>query len=296
MRDFLTFATYRLLGALTGPLPPRIGYGLGRPVSALLLATSPQIKRTLTWNMSHVLGPDASEDELQSVVRKACVNLIKGHFDLFRLSRLSNKEILEMTRFEGREHMEAALALGKGVIMLSAHFGNVDILIQLPLARGVPLSSPVARIRPERLFQYMLRLRTSHGINLYPTDGPMIGLYRALRRGEMVGLAADRGLEASTRCVEFFGAPAELPEGPVRLALSTGAPVVPAFGLRLADDTFLARVEPALELPRTGDQEADLAAGMELVADFLERVVAQHPEQWLLTKPAWPMDGRNGIP
>jgi lauroyl/myristoyl acyltransferase len=229
VRDFLTFVTYRLLGALTGPLPPRMGYGLGRPVSALLLATSPQIKRTLTWNMSHVLGPDASEDELESVVRKACVNLIKGHFDLFRLSRLSNKEILEMTRFEGLEYMEEALALGKGVIMLSAHFGNVDILIQLPIALGVKISTPVARVKPERLFQYTTRLRTSHGMSMYPTDGPMIGLYRALRRGEMIGLAADRGLEANTRRVDFFGAPADLPEGPVRLALSTGAPLVPAF-------------------------------------------------------------------
>lgn len=293
MRDFLTFATYRLLGALTGPLPPRLGYGLGRPVGALLLATSPQLKRTLTWNMSHVLGPDANEDELGAVVRKACENIIKGHYDLFRLARLSKEEMLGMTRFEGVEHMEEALALGKGVIMFSAHFGNVDILIQLPLARGVPVCTPVAHIRPERLFRYTLRLRTSHGMTMYPTDGPMIGLYRALKRGEMVGLAADRGLESSTRRVEFFGEPADLPEGPVRLALRTGAPLVPAFGLRLPDDTFLARVEPALELPRTGDQEADLAAGMEMVAEVLERVISQHPEQWLLAKPAWPMDGCN---
>ncbi len=296
MRDFLIFAAYRLLGALIGPLPPRLGYGLARPVGALVLATSPQLRRALTWNMSHVLGPDASEDELRTVVRKACANIIRGHYDLLRLARLSQEEMLRMARFEGVEHIEKALALGKGVIMLSAHFGNVDILLQLPTVRGVPISTPVARIRPERLFQYMLRLRTSRGMTMYPTDGPMIGLYRALRRGEMVGLAADRGLEASTRRVEFFGAPADLPEGPVRLALSTGASVVPAFSLRLPDHTFVARVEPALELPRTGDREADLAAGLELVAGVLERVIAQHPEQWMLTKPVWPMNGCNGIP
>jgi lauroyl/myristoyl acyltransferase len=296
VRAFLTYGTYRLLGALAGPLPPAMGYGLGRPVGALLLATSPQLRRILTCNFSHVLGPDASEEQVQSLVRRACANIIKGHYDLFRLSRLSSEEILEMTQVEGREHLDRALARGKGVILFSAHYGNVDILIQAPLASGVSLSTPVEHIQPERLFQYTLRLRTSHGLRMFPTGGPMMGLYRALKRGEVIGLAADRAIDVSTRKVEFFGAPASLPEGPVRLALRTGAALVPGFGLRLPDNSFLARIEPALELPNTGDSEADVAAGMEMVVDVLERVISQQPEQWLLAKPVWPMDGCDGTP
>jgi lauroyl/myristoyl acyltransferase len=296
VRAFLTYGTYRLLGALAGPLPPAMGYGLGRPVGALLLATSPQLRRILTCNFSHVLGPDASEEQVQSLVRRACANIIKGHYDLFRLSRLSSEEILEMTQVEGREHLDRALARGKGVILFSAHYGNVDILIQAPLASGVSLSTPVEHIQPERLFQYTLRLRTSHGLRMFPTGGPMMGLYRALKRGEVIGLAADRAIDVSTRKVEFFGAPASLPEGPVRLALRTGAALVPGFGLRLPDNSFLARIEPALELPNTGDSEADVAAGMEMVVDVLERVISQQPEQWLLAKPVWPMVGCDGTP
>jgi lauroyl/myristoyl acyltransferase len=294
VRAFLTFGTYRLLGALAGPLPPRIGYGLGRPVGALLLATSPQLRRILTCNFRHVLGPDASEEEVQSLVRRACANIIKGHYDLFRLSRLSTEEILAMTKVEGEEHIEEALARGKGVILVGAHFGNVDILIQLPLALGVPLSTPVEHIEPERLFQYTLRLRTSHGVRMFPTGGPMMGLYRALKRGEVVGLAADRAIDVSTRKVEFFGAPASLPEGPVRLALRTGAALIPGFCRRLPDNTFHARIGPAFELPNTGDGEADVTAGMKMVVEVLERAISQEPEQWLLAKPVWPMDGSEG--
>ena len=271
-----------------------MGYGLGRPVGALLLATSPQLRRILTCNFRHVLGPDTSEEEVQLLVRRACVNIIKGHYDLFRLSRLSTEEILGMTQVEGREHMLRALARGKGVIMVSAHFGNVDILMQVPLAFGVPISTPVEHIQPERLFQYTQRLRTSHGLRMYPTGGPMMGLYRALKRGEMIGLAADRGMDVSTRDVDFFGAPASLPEGPVRLALRTGAALVPGFGLRLPDNSFRVYIEPPLELPNTGDREADIAAGMEMVVDVLERTISKHPEQWLLAKPVWPMDGCDG--
>ena len=291
MRAFLTFGTYRLLGALTGPMPPAMGYGLGRPVSALLLATSPQLRRILTCNLSHVLGPDASEEKVQAMVRHACVNIIKGHYDLFRLSRLSKEEILAMTQVVGKEHMERALARGKGVIMVSAHLGNVDLLIQIPLAFGVPMSTPVEHIQPERLFRYTLRLRTSHGLRMFPTGGPMLELYRALKRGEMIGLAADRGIDVSTRKVDFFGEPASLPEGPVRLALRTGAALIPGFGLRLPDNSFQVRIEPPLEIPNTGDRDADIAAGMEMVVDVLEHYISRHPEQWLLAKPVWPMNG-----
>jgi KDO2-lipid IV(A) lauroyltransferase len=290
MREFLTYGTYRLLGAFAGPLPPRLGYGLGRPLGAVLHATSPQLRRVLAFNFRHVLGPDASEEEVQTVVRGACVNYIKAHYDLFRLSRLSTDEILSMTHVEGQELMHEALARGKGVIMFSAHFGNVDILIQVPKALGVPISTPVEHIQPERIFQYTLRLRTSHGLEMYPTGGSMIGLYRALKRGEVIGLAADRGIGVSTRKVEFFGSPASLPEGPVRLALRTGAALVPGFGLRLPDNSFHAHIEPALELPSTGDREADVAAGMKMVVKVLERIISQEPEQWLLAKPVWPMD------
>jgi KDO2-lipid IV(A) lauroyltransferase len=271
-----------------------MGYGLGRPVGALLLATSPQLRRILTCNFSHVLGPDAGDEEVQALVRRACVNIIKGHYDLFRLSRLSTEEILGMTHVEGKEHIGQALDRGKGVIMVSAHFGNVDILVQVPLALGVPISTPVEHIQPERLFRYTQRLRTSHGLRMYPTGGPMLELYRALKRGEMIGLAADRGIDVSTRKVDFFGAPASLPEGPVRLALRTGAALVPGFGLRLPDNTFQVRIEPPMELPNTSDREADIAAGMEMVVDVLERNISEHPEQWLLAKPVWSMDGCNG--
>ncbi len=290
MRGFLTFISYRLLGALAGPLPPRIGYGLARAVGPLLYLLSPRLRRALIHNISHVLGPDADEKRVKALALQACRNILKGHYDLFRLSRLSIGEIRAMTQVEGQEHMEQALARGKGVILITAHFGNVDILVQLPLAYGVPFSAPAQHIRPERLFQYTLRLRQSHGVRLYPADGPLMELFRALKRGEMVGLPCDRGIADNTRSVSFFGSPARLPEGPVRVALRTGAALVPGFGLRLPDDSFLVQIDPPLELPQTGDQEADITAGMEMVVKVLERHLSRHPDQWLVVAPVWPMD------
>jgi KDO2-lipid IV(A) lauroyltransferase len=235
-----------------------------------------------------VLGPGADEAQVQALARQACVNIVKGHYDLFRVSRLTSEEIRDLSRLEGQEHILRALDEGRGVVLASAHLGNVDVVGQLPAVYGLPLTAPIWHCKPERLFQYWLRLRQSHGLRLIPSDGPMMELFRTLKRGEIVALPCDRDFATSVRLVEFFGAPTHLPDGPVRLALRTGAALIPAFALRLPDDTFEVRIEPPLELSQTGDRDADVIAGMEKLVSVMERYIAKHPDQWLVAAPIWP--------
>jgi KDO2-lipid IV(A) lauroyltransferase len=188
------------------------------------------------------------------------------------------------------EHIERALEREKGVVLVSAHYGNVDLMCQLPEAYGIPMTAPVWHFEPERLFQYTLKMRSTHGMRMIPTDGPMMELYRALRRGEIIALPGDRSTVGQTVDVEFFGEPASLPPGPVRVALRTGAALVPAFAERLPDNTFAVQIQPALKLPQTGDLEADVLAGMEMLVSRMEQVIERHPEQWLVAVSVWAAD------
>jgi KDO2-lipid IV(A) lauroyltransferase len=242
------------------------------------------------------VGPEVSDVQLEALVRQACVHITKGHYDLFRVARLSKEQIKSIVHLEGWENLERALARGRWVIVVSAHFGNVELVMQIPAIHGMPAMSPVLRTRPERLFRYARALRESHGLRLIPTDEPMVPLFRALKRGEMIGLATDRDLADSARVVEFFGTPTRLPDGPVRVGLRTGAVLLPAFGLRLPDDSVVVQVEPPLELPRTGDEEADIEAGMRLVVVVMERHIRPHPEQWLVAKRVWPPEAPEAPP
>jgi KDO2-lipid IV(A) lauroyltransferase len=227
---------------------------------------------------------------VQVVVRKLCVNLAKGHYDLIRLNRLSDEKIKSLVRIEGREYVDRALEEGRGVILVSAHLGNVDVVGQLPLVYGRPMTSVIQHIQPERLFQYLLSVRQSHGLRLIPSDGQMLDLFRALKRGEIVCLIGDRAIGDNARLVDLFGSPTYLTDGPVQLALRTNTTLIPAYVERLPDDTFVVRVEPPLELPQTGDRRADVAAGMEMLLAVMERYIARHPEQWLVSAPVWAMD------
>lgn len=292
MRANLAYFAYRFLAGVTGRLPPAAGYWLARRIGWLLYYVSPGLRRTVSHNIRHVLGAGADEAQVQAVVRQTCVHMLMGHYELFRMQRLTIEQIGARFRMDGRENLDRALAKGRGVIIISAHMGSLDIASQLPLIYGVPMTSPVQHIQPERLFRYILSLRESHGVRFIPSDEPMIGLFRALKRGEMIILPCDRGIADSSREIEFFGAPARLPDGALRVAQRTGAPVVPAFATRLPspDNSFVVDILPELVLPRTQDREADIAAGMEQVVALLERTIRRHPEQWLVAAPVWPMD------
>lgn len=291
MRDLILYGSYRLLATFVGPLPPRIGYWLARRAGPLIYRFSPGLRRALAHNMHHVLGTDVKDERVRATVHRICVNIAKGHYELFRVGRLTPRQIRDVTEVIGIDRLYTALEQGKGAVIVSAHFGNVDMMSQLPIAYNIPVSAAAAHIQPERLFHYLLGIRGKHGLRLYPSDGPMIGLFKALRRGELIALPCDRAIADNVRSVEFFGAPAFLADGPVRIALRTDAPVFPVFVVRQPDNTFRVMVEPALDLARTGDEEQDVAAGMAQVVEVMERYLSAYPEQWLVAVPVWPMDG-----
>jgi len=292
--SLLPYSLYRLGGAALPHVPPDLGYRLAEIGGALLYILAPTVRHRVYDNVSHVLGDKASRQTVRHMVRQTLGNLLKNYYDLFRLPHLTPEKAGQLTEVKGWEHIEASLDQGKGLIVAAAHLGNIEIVIQIFALHNVPVTVPVERLEPPRLFDYICRLRASHGLHLLPVDGPLLEIFRALRRGEIVGLAADRDITGSGRIVTFFGAPARLPDGHVRLAMRTGVPLLYAFSERLADNRFVAHVLPPLNLARTDDREADVAAGTRKVVSAMEQAIARRPAQWYVTNAVWPRANKNG--
>jgi KDO2-lipid IV(A) lauroyltransferase len=237
--------------------------------------------------MRHVLGPTASDDEVRAVARAAFVHHFRNYYQLLRPA-WSDEEWERRHQVEGIQHLDAAVALGKGVIGFSAHFGSVEHLAEVMRRdRGLRPLAPAEEIRPQRLYDFMLTIRERRGGKGIPASLSGRDLLRHLRQGGVMGLTADLDTTRTGLPVTLFGAPALLPQGPARLALLTGAVLIPAFAIRQPDGTYRTVFEPPLELTRTGDREADLAAAMRQVAAALERWIGAYPGQWTQFNPIW---------
>ncbi len=283
----VSYYAYRFFGAVMPRIPPRLGYALFDRLGKLSYEKGTTSRENVSDNLRHVLGPQADPARIEEVARQIFRHQARNYYDLFRVASLSGDQIRGLVTTHGLEHVDEALSAGKGVIMFTAHFGNIDIVMQMFALLNYPMTSVAERLKPERLYQYVVSMRASKGIKLIPIDTFLRPLFKALRNNEIVGLAADRNLTETGTVVDFFGAPCLLNDGHVSLALRTGAKLVPAFSLRNPDNTFDAYVEPALVLERTGDTEQDVRAGMAKLAAVLEKWIGQYPGQWVMFQPIW---------
>jgi lauroyl/myristoyl acyltransferase len=279
---------YRLGGALAPHLSASVVEALAAFLGNLFYRLDARGRENVRDNMRHVLGASADPNRIETAARAVHRHLVLNYLELFRLPALSPNALRSRVQVEGMDIALAALAEGRGLIGGSAHFGNPDTVAQVFALWGYPVLAPVEHVRPEPMFNYLRRLRETFGNAYIPVDGPLIALVRRLKAGGIVALALDRDPTGSGVVVDFFGAPAHLPDGAVQLALRTGAPFVVGLSYRLAHPRGHYRVKvERVELARTGDRQADVLAGVSQTARVLERLIAQAPEQWVLTTPIW---------
>lgn len=286
-QGLLSYYLCRLAGALLPFLPSAIGYRLAMLVGDILYLVLSRSRENIIDNLRHVLGPQAEIKTLRAIARQIFRNSVKNYYELFHHRFTSDGALRRALKVHGLEHVAAALALGRGLILVSLHMGSPDALLQIAPLLGFPITGPVEPLQPPQLFDYLCRLRQRRGIHIVPVDGPLISLVRAIKRNEVLALAMDRDVTESGPLVDFFGAPARLAHGAVQLALRTGAALCVAYGLRNPDNTFSAVIEPPMGMEITGERERDVRANMQKVVAVLERVIRAHPEQWLMYQPLW---------
>ncbi len=281
---------YRVLGAIVPLIPPRWGYPFFGWVGARFFDWFAEAREPLRDNLSHVM-PTATLAERDRVARRILQNHLKNYYDFFRSTTLTAKDVAALVKVEGIENLETALKRGKGVIFVTAHFGNLDIVSQTFAVHGYQVTTPAEHVKPEILFRHIVATRSSKGLTIIPVDGPLLALVRALKRNQVVGLVSDLDVTKSGIVVQFFDAPARLPDGHVQLALKTGAAILPAFSLRQPDNTFAAFAEPALELVQTGEFELDVRAGVVQMTRIMEKWIGTYPDQWVQFHRIWKENG-----
>lgn len=284
----LSYYLFRVAGFLAPLIPLRVGHWLAERLGDLAAALRPDERAIVRANIRQALGHDPGDDALDRMARNTYRCSMKNYFDLFWMPSRSTEQIRARVETEGWEHLESAFGMGKGVIVASIHYGNPELALQMVPLVGSPCHAPAEHVQPEVLYRYLCRLRMTRGVNLIPVDGPLTELFRALRRGETIGLALDRDATDSGREVEFFGRPAHLPDGTALVALRTGAPVVVVLISRLPKSRYLLRAYPPVVFPvmRQPD-DATIEAAMRRVLQVVEPELRKDPSQWVVFRRIW---------
>ncbi len=283
----LTYYLYLLGGVIVPKTPPALGYRLCRFIGGVLYQLNKRGRANIELNLRRIIGPQASQAEINRHVRLTFNTILYNYFDLFRLPSLNDETVNRLVTVTGWEHVEAALAEGRGIVMTSAHLGNIEVVLYAMLLRGLAITIPVERVQPPELFEYISAVRMSKGLKLIPVDGSLLELVRTLKKAGVAGLAGDRDITGAGQVVNFFGYPAHLPDGHVRLALKTGAPLVLGFSRRNPDHTYQACFLPAFHLSAEGTEEERVTAGLKFIVAEMERAIARTPEQWTVTVSIW---------
>lgn len=272
-------------------LPEPVAMSLGHFGGLLYYRLDRRRREALRGNLRQVMGRSASDAEVERVVRKGFRLYGRYWGEAFRLEDLSPDQIRRRWHIEGREHLDAALAEGRGAIFATPHVGNWDAGATWLVAEGYQLTTIVERLKPVELFDRFVAYRRALGMEILPLDNgseSMRGVLRALRAGRLVALVCDRDLTGHGLRVEMFGAPAALPGGPASLALKTGAALLPCAVLQDREaGHWTGLVRPPIRVELTGDQRVDTLAMTQALATEFEKLIADAPEQWHVLSRFW---------
>jgi KDO2-lipid IV(A) lauroyltransferase len=277
-----------MLARVIARLPRWLLFALGAAVASVAWWLG--IRRRVVLDNLALAFPDRSEAERMAIARATYRWLGRLLAETWHTPSLPPSAMDRIFRPEGWEHMDAARARGKGVILCTAHMGNFEMVAAGLAMRGFPLTIVTRRMGRNFASDLIRNLRARSGVDeLVATRGQTLQVaLRALKEGRVLGYVIDQNQPAKRAVFPtFFGVPAATSPTPAILALRTGAPVIFAVTIPEPDGNHRVFVEGPLDMPRTGNRDRDVLAFMQDLNDRLERRVRQCPEAWYWLHRRW---------
>jgi lauroyl/myristoyl acyltransferase len=290
LSDTLRYYAFRILAGLIGHLPEpvmrRLGYGLGYLGSFV----APRRLRMAERHQRRVLGPDANH---RRAARRVFGYYGRYWAETFWLHPRHHRFLLEASTLDNLEILKEAIASPRGIVLALGHVGNWEVAGLRGAAEGARVLAVAEALADARIVEWWVSIRNMMDIDVViARRGAKVtrDLTQRLEEGGVVALLSDRDLKGTGVPVMLFGEETTLPAGPIALACRTGAIVLPVgtYFKRGAGHRF--QVYPPLQIPEEGDLEQRVAEGTRLLAEVLEGIIRQAPQQWHLLMPNWPSD------
>jgi KDO2-lipid IV(A) lauroyltransferase len=233
--------------------------------------------------------PDLSAEEHNRILRGVFRHLGWQLVEFCRMPRYTPENTRGWIRTEGLDRYLAAKARGKGVLVLTGHLGAWELSSFYHSMMGHPMGMVIRRLDNRRLDDFVNGIRCMHGNQVLRKDDFARGLLTAMHGGETVGILMDTNMTPPQGVfVNFFGIPACTASGLSRVALKTGAAVLPGFLLwEPAEQQYVLHFGEELVFEHTGEAETDILAATQQCNDAIEAWIRRYPDQWLWIHRRW---------
>ncbi len=216
------------------------------------------------------------------------INLAYSVIEFIHMPKINKDNVSEWVSYEGLENLKSAYSQGRGVIFITAHFGNWELMAYAQALMGYSSNIVIRPLDNIYLDKVVKRFRSGSGNKFIPKKKAAKGILRCLRKGQSVGILIDQNVSIGDRVfVDFFGTPASTITAPAIFAQRTNAAVIPAFIIRQDNGKHKVIYEPELKLIQTGDQKENIRQNMQQFTAQVEKYAAKYPQQWFWMHRRW---------
>lgn len=269
-------------------LPRKNAISCGKTLGTWAFLLSKDARKTTLRNLRSVFGKIKNEKELRKIAVKAFENIGKNAVDVARFRNLDPAKIDEIIKVEGINHFDSAYEKGKGVIALTGHIGNFELLAAYLSLKGYKVSVIGRDVYDPRLNKLLIKNREAVGLENISSSADVKKIIKVLKTGRTLGVLPDQD---STRVkgifVNFFGKVARTPVGPAFLHLRLNSPIIPMAILRNENEKYKITVKPGLKFQPTGDESVDIRNLTQKYTQVLEEIIREHPSQWVWMHKRW---------
>jgi KDO2-lipid IV(A) lauroyltransferase len=286
IKNSLIFAAVAGLYTLFNLLPFKIAGKLGAGLGRLFFYLVPYERRK-TLRMISIGLPSLDASGRRKFGANVFAHLGRGGAEFMRFPRMGGPQIeARVAQVRGWEKCEAVLKTGRGIVFVTAHMGHWELLAAWT-ALHARVGVVARQIYDERLDKALNDLRAAKGVTVFARNSSVKPILRWLKGGGVLGTLADQDTGVDSVYVDFFGREAKTPSGPAWLASATGAALMTAYSLRLADGSYLLDYQDEVALPAQSRDKRDLKAAVQEYTARTEAFIRRAPEQWAWNHDRW---------
>ncbi len=286
IRSRFMYLAFQGLRAIVLCLPLRAAQALGRACGKLAFLLLGSQKQLMSEHLRLAFGGSLSAQQRQSIIQGVFTHLGQTAMEWMLLPRLSDEALQRLIRCEGLDYLKQALSQNRGVIALTGHFGNWELIPIYLRSLGFEGGVLARRLRHPEYESFLINMRKKRGVSTL-ARGSMKDVVRMLKANQIVGVMPDQDIDSLEGIfINVFGHPAFTPVGPAALSLMTGAPIVPCFMIR-EKDYFRLVIKPPVAIAATSDRQETLRLITQAWSDTVESYIRSYPAQWVWMHRRW---------